>query len=221
MFRVTSAALTVLLVTLTGVVLWLGVAAHRVLVHLDGAVTRAEAIETKANATLVNLDNGTKVWAAAAKEQAGAIEDLATDAHGTLSQANAALASLQVDAQHLQGTTDAATSLLASAQRSTDVIPKSLKNFDALLVDSRSVFLPGLEQSNADLQSILESHAIERTLTNAASLTDNANGIILDGRKVADKMAADYLRPVPWWKQPISKGGELIDIAAAIARHVP
>src|SRR5579859_7693219 len=119
MIRATSAALLLFLLAATGVLLWCGVAAHNALVHLDGAILRAEGIETKANATLINLDKGTAVWAASAKDQAGAIQDLATDAHGTLSQANTALTGVSGVAQHVQGTADAATSLLDSAQRAT------------------------------------------------------------------------------------------------------
>jgi hypothetical protein len=220
MFRVTSAALTVLLVTLTGVVLWLGIAAHRVLAHLDGAVTRAEGIETKANATLMNLDKGTAVWADSAKDQARAVQELATDAHGTLAQANTALGSFAGVAVHAQATADAATSLLKSTQRSTDAIPDTLGHVDQVLESSRSLLQAG-ERTDARLNDLLAAHAIERTLDNIAGMTDQGNGILTDFRKVADKATSDWLKPVPWWKAPISKGGELIDIGAAIARHVP
>jgi hypothetical protein len=220
MIRATSAALLLFLVAATGAVCWLAYDAHQLLRHLDGVAVRAEAIETKANATLVNLDKGTEVWASSAKNQAGAVEDLATDAQGTLSQANAALLGVSGVAQHVQGTADAATSLLASARRSTDAIPTTLQNFDDVLGDSRSLLLSG-QRTNADLQSLLESNAINRSLQNFEALTDNANGILADTRKVADKETADWLRPVRWWKRPISKAGQLIDIGAAVARHTP
>jgi|SRR5579859_2372504 len=227
MIRATSAALFLFLVTLTGVVLWIGAAVHSLVVHLDGAAMRAEAIETKANATLTNLDKGTAVWAASAKSQAGAIEDLATDAHGMLSHANTAFDGVAGVAQHTQGTADAATSLLASAKRSTDAIPATLEDVNDVLGSSRSLLLSGTallasgNKTNADLQSLLESHAIQNTLDNVAAITANSNGVMVDFRKVADKETADWLKPVPWWKQPIAKGGQLIDIAAAIARHTP
>jgi hypothetical protein len=221
MIRATSVALFAFLCAATGVVLWCGAEAHTLLVHLDGAAMRAEGIETKANATLVNLDKGTAVWAASAKDQAGAVQDLATDAHGMLSHANTALDSVAGVAAHTQGTADAATSLLASAKRSTDAIPAALQNVNDVLGDTRSVLLPGIEQSNADLQSLLESHAIQSTLDNVAAITANGNGVMVDFRKVADKETADWLKPVPWWKAPIAKGGQLIDITAAIARHTP
>jgi hypothetical protein len=227
LIRATSAALFIFLVTLTGVAVWIGAAVHTLVVHLDGAVMRAEGIETKANATLINLDKGTAVWAASAKEQAQTVEDLATDAHGTLSAANSALEAVQGVAAHTEGTADAATSLLGSAQRSTDRIPTTLQNFDDVLADSRSLLLSGTSllasgnKTNADLQTLLESHAIQNTLDNVAAITGNGNGVMLDFRKIADKETADWLKPVPWWKAPIAKGGQLIDITAAIARHTP
>lgn len=49
----------------------------------------------------------------------------------------------------------------------------------------------------------------------------NVTAISADAKKVADKETADFLRPVPWWRVPIKRGGELVDITAAVARHTP
>jgi hypothetical protein len=213
MIRATSAALFLFLVTLTGVTIWLGTAAHKLLVHLDGVATRAEGIETKANATLMNLDKGTATWAASAMAQTQAITDLATDAHGMISQANTALESIPPVAQSLVKTADAGTATLTEATDTIKVGKRTIASFRPVA--------EGLERNSDDLDAILRDNAIHQTFTSAAATLDNANGILADGRKVADKAAADFLKPVPWWKQPIAKGGELIDITAAIARHVP
>ena len=41
---------------------------NTVMYNLDGAIARLEGVESKANATLVNLDAYTKTWAAASKD---------------------------------------------------------------------------------------------------------------------------------------------------------
>ena len=220
MIKASSAALLAFLLSATGMVLWLGVAAHKVLAHLDGAVLRAEAIETKANATLVNLDRETGIWADSAKAQAGAVQDLATDAHGTLSVANTAIegvnpvtAALTGEIGDLRETTTAATGatlalsgVLTRAQATTEGATATLARTATAI---------------SDLDTLLKDQAIQRTMAAAAGALEDVHGMSTDGRRVADALTVKFLTPVPWWKQPISKGGELIDIAAAIARHAP
>jgi hypothetical protein len=79
----------------------------------------------------------------------------------------------------------------------------------------------GLKQNSDDLSALLKNQAIERSMTNVASMTGSWAGISGDARTVADKATADYLKPVPWWMRPIKRGGEIIDITAAAARHLP
>lgn len=42
-----------------------------------------------------------------------------------------------------------------------------------------------------------------------------------DARKVADRETNAYLKPTPWYMQPVKRFGELWDVTAAIARHTP
>lgn len=79
----------------------------------------------------------------------------------------------------------------------------------------------GLQQNSADLNTILKDAAITGTAENFAAITDSWAGISADGRKVADKVTADYLKPVPWYMQPFKKSSDILDIGAAIARHTP
>jgi hypothetical protein len=227
MIRATSAALLLFLLAATGAVCWLAYDAHLLLRHLDGVAVRAEGIETKANATLINLDKGTAVWAASAKSQAGAVEDLATDAHGTLSQANTALAGVSGVAQHVQGTADAATSLLASAQQATDQVPTTLATMNQTIGDFQPVLSALARSADSankaviDFDALVNSPDLSHALSHVEGMTASGDAILGDARKVADKTAADWLKPVPWWKQPIKKSGQLIDIGAALARHTP
>lgn len=133
---------------------------------------------------------------------------------------NTASQSLKDTSQAVKGTADAATNLLASAARTTDQLPADLNRIIADF-DATQGPIAAIGQDAADFDALLRDQAIHQTLSAAAATLGNANGILADGRKVADKAAADFLKPVPWWKQPLAKGGELIDITAAIARHAP
>jgi hypothetical protein len=221
MIRATSAALLVLLVSVTGVVLWLGYDAHRLLKHLDGAALRAQGLETKANATLINLDKGTAVWAASAKDQAGAIADLATDAHGTLSQADNALVSIKQSSDRLS---DELVSLKGTTDASTVFIQSTSQDLHSTFGVVQAGLPPLFGKSGAALDNVnafLKKKAIDDILTNTASITGSGADIMSDARRVTAKETADWLRPVPWWKKPIKRGGQIIDIVAAAARHTP
>jgi len=192
-----------------------------ILKHVDGTLTRTEATLSKANATLSNLDKGTKVWADASKEQAADIADTALQVRGTLSAAQETISGLQEDEHAIARLATESSLLVASGKSATDALPHTLQNLDALLDSSRSLLLSG-QRTNADIQSLLEHHdAIDKSLQNFAAMTEQSNAILADFRKVADKETAEWLKPVPWWKRPIQKGGALIDIGAAVARHTP
>lgn len=220
MIRATSAALLLFLVAATGAVCWLAYDAHLLLRHLDGVAVRAEGIETKANATLVNLDKGTAVWAASAKSQAGAVEDLATDAHGTLSQANNLLDSMHDSALALHEnltamhkTTDAATDLAVALTTDARTMNQTIASAGPLLEASTLAV--------AHFDALINSPDLSHALSHIDGMTASGDAILGDARKVADKETADWMKPVPWWRAPIAKTGQLIDIGAALARHTP
>lgn len=153
--------------------------AHVFLTHLDarvngptGLIMRAEGIESKANATLINFDAASKTWADSSKTQASALTDLVTDAHGTLFQANTALQGISGVAVHASGTADAATSLLSSARATTDTLPP-------LIGDVRTAVegLPPVEARATDalgsLDTFLKSEAVTGTAANLEATTAN------------------------------------------------
>ena len=220
MIRTTSAALLLLLLTVTGVVAWLGFEAHRVLVHLDGAIVRGEAIETKANATLINLDKGTATWAASAKEQTQAITELATDAHGTLSEADRALqginpvtSALTDEVGALHKTTDAATTGVQALTTTIQTADHVITNLQAPI--------DGFTQDAADLDALLKDNAIHRTLEATATTSEQIAGVSTDLRKVTDKATADYLTPKPWYTKMGRFASDAFDYGALAARHIP
>jgi ABC-type transporter Mla subunit MlaD len=220
MMRATSAALLALLISCIGMVLWLGHAAHQVLMHLDGAVTRAQAIETKANATLVNLDKGTAVWAASAKDQAGAIQDLATDAHGTLSEADDALGSIRPVSRSLISEVGALKETTAQATRAASALADTAETANRT-IQSAQPLLEASTRAVEHFDSLVNSPDLSQALSHVDGMTASGDAILGDARKVADHETANWLKPVKWYMQPIKKSSDLLDIAAAISRHTP
>ncbi len=125
------------------------------------------------------------------------------DACGTLAEANKTMVRA--------GDAIATTQLVER-----DSIPHVVDAMDALKGAAM-----GLNGDADSLNDILRDAAIKRGIANVASMTDSWAGVSVDFRKVADKTTADYLKPVPWYMKPIKRGGELLDIGAAAARHVP
>jgi hypothetical protein len=109
-------------------------------------------------------------------------------------------------AQHVQGAADASTGLL---------------NAGTVALNR----LPALEDASTDavrnFNRLVSSKSLSDAIDGAAGIMRHGDAISGDLQRVSDKITADYLKPVPWWKQPLQKGGALIDIGAAIARHTP
>ena len=114
--------------------------------------------------------------------------------------------SLSLTAHAATGTLDAATDTIGEGKRTIAAAQPLLAQLTA---NSAS-----LQTTTDTLNDVLKRQAIGKFL-------DNAAGISGDFRTIADKATADFIRPVPWWQQPIKKSGQLIDIGAAIARHTP
>jgi hypothetical protein len=120
---------------------------------------------------------------------------------------------LSSTADSLKGTADALT---GTAQGATDTLAEGKRTIAAAqpLLAQLTANGASLQATTDTLNDVLKRQAIGKLL-------DNAAGISGDFRTIADKATADFIRPVPWWQQPIKKSGQLIDIGAAIARHTP
>ncbi len=120
---------------------------------------------------------------------------------------------LSSTADSLKGTADALT---GTAQGATDTLAEGKRTIAAVqpLLAQLTANSASLQTTTDTLNDVLKRQAIGKFL-------DNAAGISGDFRTIADKATADFIRPVPWWQQPIKKGSQIIDITAAIARHTP
>ena len=163
--------------------------AHVFLTHLDtrvngttGLIMRAEGVESKANATLVNIDNGTKVWAGAAKAQSDAVLDLVTDAHGTLSGANAALFTINDSAHTLNDDLGALQGTISGASDLTEQADADLRTLNG----SFAALTPLLGHSDAavsDLDALLKDESLHQTLVNVDLTTASLAGVTGDFQK--------------------------------------
>ena len=206
---------------------WVVWSARSVPLHVNGVLTRAEGVESKMNATATNLDKATAAWAASAKGQADAVEDLTKDAHGTLSEVNQLADGLHGSADALHGELDSlhkttdqatalATALTSDASTMNQTIAAAQPVLAALARDADSA-----NKTVIDFDALVGSPDLSQALSHVNGMTASGDGILADAKKVADKETADWLKPHPWWQAPIAKGGQLIDIGAAIARHAP
>ena len=150
-----------------------------------------------------------KITTASGKQvqQTGQLIDATARTMGTVGE------SVKGTAGHLNKTADAATGTLNAA---TDMLGEGKRTIAAAqpLLSQLTANGASLQETTDTLNDTLKRQAIGKLL-------DNAAGISGDFRTIADKATADFIRPVPWWQQPIKKSGQIIDIGAAIARHTP
>ena len=116
-------------------------------------------------------------------------------------------------AGHINGTADAATGTLKAA---TDTLGEGKRTIAAA-----QPLLAAYTQSGNDMDALLKRKAIGDLLDNLAGVTAHGNAIAGDFQQVADKARADYLRPVPWYMQPLKKSSDVLDIAGLLSRHIP
>lgn len=181
--------------------------------QVSGILDSSNAVLGKANLAVANLADATGDWSDASKQQARDVRALLSAAGRTLDKftetgeaAKTTLAALAGTANALTGTANQATETAKAAQ-------------PLLASLTKTVTVAGV--AAASLDSRLRDPHIDALMQHIAGMTASGDGILADGKKVADKATADFLKPVPWYMQPVKRGGELIDIGAAIARHTP
>lgn len=177
--------------------------------------------------TVAHLDSATGAWANASAQQVRSVEAIERDlraqlwhvdrllntAQGTLQAGSGALDTLQAQITHV-------SPLLDSLKATSDAIPPAITH----ITDTADGLQPVLVETAGavgDVRRFINQPALTDTITSAASITGSAAGIAADSKRVADKLTADYFKPVRWYMKPLKRSGELIDIGAAVARHAP
>jgi hypothetical protein len=120
----------------------------------------------------------------------------------------------------IAGTANAAIGTLGQATATLEEGQRTIASAQPLLAQLTANGA-SLQATTDTLNDTLKRKAVGEMLDNLAGVTSHGNAIAGDFQQVADKARADFLRPIPWWQQPIKKSGQLIDIGAAIARHTP
>lgn len=173
---------------------------------------------------VAHLDKATGAWADASAKQAESmtaiqrdvrtqlwhVDRLLNDGSNTLKAARGTFNTLNDQLTHVGP-------LLDSTRDAVNAIPPAIKQ----ITDDTRPVLAQADGAVADVRKFITAPALTDTLGNVATITGNAAAITTDGRKVSDKMTADFLKPVPWYMWPIKKGSQLLDIGSAVARHTP
>jgi hypothetical protein len=123
--------------------------------------------------------------------------------------------SVKTVADKLSGAATAATGTLEQAQTDLATLDGSIAATKPLLSHA--------DAAVSDLDAILADNRthIASTLANVDGMTGNLNGIAADGRKVSDKLTADFVTPKRWYQNIGPKLGDVFDYGALAARHVP
>src|SRR6266568_5040029 len=173
-----------------------------------GILARLEGLESKANATLVNLDGMTanlnqasRDWSASSKQQSQNILDLTkhfsvtlsgvdmavADARGTLGVANAQLSLIGPILRDADTSVRSIAPLLESAKRTADAVQPSLES---------------LRKTIADMDVLINNPYIPQTIKNTSDVTSatattmqHVSGIARDAQIKADQLIA----PHPWY----------------------
>lgn len=177
--------------------------------------------------TVAHIDAATGAWAKASAQQVNSVsaierdvraelwhvDRLLTDGSGTLQAARGAIDTANGQLTHV-------APLLDSARAATDSIAPAVQHITEDADGLRPV-LANADGAVGDFRYFIRQKSLTDTIDNVATMTQAWAAISVDGRKVSDKVTADYLKPVPWYLWPMKRSGELLDVGAAVARHTP
>ena len=175
-------------------------------------LARANTVLENADAATKNLADATGDWSDASKEQTRDVR-AALAAGGRLLDATTEDAkALKPAIQSVQKTADAATGLTLQATSTLQTI------------DSKAgPLLDAYAGAGRDLDAMIQdnSPSVKTVLVNFAGMTDSGNGILADGKKVADKETAEYLKAHTPWGTVARRLWGAYDITSWIAANRP
>lgn len=178
-------------------------------------------------ATIAHIDAATGTWSNASAQQASSVSAIERDVRAELWHVDRVLLDGSKTLQEAQGAIDTANGqlthvapLLDATRSAVDAIPSAVKQI-ADDADGIRPILANADGAVTDVRWFIRQPALTDTIGNVSSMTASWAAISVDGRKVTDKVTADYLKPVPWYLWPVKRSGELLDIGAAVARHTP
>ncbi|MFC5861107.1 hypothetical protein ACFPT7_02250 [Acidicapsa dinghuensis] len=172
-------------------------AARPIVRHVDGVLTRAEGLESKLNATAINLDNATKDWAAASKTQTQQVNAIGKQAQDTLASLGAASGQLQATLRTANAQLAGVGPLLASAKDAVDSVAPAVAQIGGTAQklgtteDSATAFLNELHAAaqNPELAAMVHNTAsVTGSFAHMAQVTDKKWSLIMDPPPCAGKL---------------------------------
>jgi len=182
------------------------------------ALWNVGAIAYNSQPTIQHVNAATDVWAQASLKQAAAADALLRDLR---------VISWRLDRSFLKLDTVLDTSneqikhvgpLLDSVKGATDAVPRTLSRVNMAVDESRGT----LEALTLDADAIharITDRRVDALLDDLRSMTGSGAGILADGKQVADKSTADYMKAhTPWGRVSARLWGGY-DILAWAAGH--
>lgn len=163
-----------------------------VLLHLDGTLTRFEAVESKVYATAQNIDAASATWSNSAKEETAAVNNLTAQALQTISETRVTLASAQTTIQTIGDQSKEVGPLLISARAATDRLGPAIGQVQDTVAGLQEPLQAGA-QSLQDLDARISDPHISALLVNLDTTSGNAAAMSTD----AQKKFHDLLYPRP------------------------
>lgn len=177
--------------------------------------------------TVTHIDAATGAWSNASAQQATSVSAIERDVRAELWHVDRVLLDGSAALHSAQGAIDTANGqlthvapLLDAARDAAASVPPAVQQI-AGDADGIRPILANVDGAVTDVRWFIRQPQLADTVGNVASMTQSWAAISIDGRKVTDKMTADYLKPVPWYLWPVKRSGEILDIGAAVARHTP
>jgi hypothetical protein len=223
MNRFLQSSLAVLALTAAVAVGALGYFGSLALRELAGAGTAAKHAGDQVSAAVAAID-GPHGTITMANEDVGALKSLIVHADLVARHEQQQLGTFDGYGRRLFGDFDGLArqgdATLAAAAKTAGAAGRALDAVDTTAGAAQKLLAAGTQTvGHADTAVVSLTPEVERLLAATGDTVTNANGVMADGRKVADKAAAEYLTPKPWWKKITAYAGDGFDITAFLARH--
>jgi len=181
----------IFMVSLT-ILLWS--AGPKMLLHINYILVRAEGVETKVNASMINLDKATGTWANASTEQAQSLQTFTNKASGTLDQLNSEISSFRKTTDDLDTAVGGIRPLLDSTTEVADSLPTAVKSIQ----DTTAELKPTLQNSATLLASIntqINDPHVKALVANLDKMSASGDHMLSTADQVETKATKGYLHP--------------------------
>lgn len=174
------------------VLLWM--AGPKMILHINNILVRGEAVETKINATAVNLDHATKTWATASQAQAQSVQVLVGKLSGTADNLNDEISTFRKTTDSLNQLVENANPVLVSAKTAIDSLPPAIKSTQDTIT---SLQKPIDDSSHliSDVDKRVSDPHVQVLMENLSGISVSGNHMLQTADQVETKATKGYLHP--------------------------